>query len=69
MKKLLGSTALAISLSVGASMAVTPTDSEFSDTGDILARSAEHTDIEYDIMVQRATQAAIYYNQRPGRHG
>ena len=61
MKKLLGSTALAISLSVGASMAVTPTDSEFSDTGDILARSAEHTDIEYDIMVQRATQAAIYY--------
>ncbi|CUH41258.1 DUF1214 domain-containing protein [Ruegeria atlantica] len=32
----------------------------FNDTGDILARSAEVEDIEYKIMVQRATQAAIW---------
>ena len=43
------------------SMAVSPTGSDFNDTGDILARSAQHAEIEYDIMVQRATQAAIYY--------
>lgn len=42
-------------------MAVSPAGSDFNDTGDILARSATHTEIEYDIMVQRATQAAIYY--------
>lgn len=44
-----------------ASMAVTPTGADFNDTGDILARSKKHTNIEYDIMVQRAAQAAIYY--------
>lgn len=33
---------------------------EFNDTGDILARSAQVEDIEYQIMVQRATQAAIW---------
>ena len=43
------------------SMAVTPTGENFNDTGDILARSKQHTNIEYDIMVQRAAQAAIYY--------
>ncbi|MEP2758876.1 MAG: DUF1214 domain-containing protein [Hyphomicrobiales bacterium] len=32
----------------------------FNDTGDILARSAAVEDIEYKIMVQRATQAAIW---------
>ncbi|WP_422377818.1 DUF1214 domain-containing protein [Roseibium sp.] len=32
----------------------------FNDTGDILARSAEIEDIEFKIMVQRATQAAIW---------
>ncbi|MCR9087851.1 MAG: DUF1214 domain-containing protein [Rhodobacteraceae bacterium] len=32
----------------------------FDDTGDILARSAEVEDIEYQIMVQRATQTAIW---------
>jgi len=61
MKKLLGSTALAFHLTLGAAMAVTPTGSDFNDTGDILARSQQHSEIEYDIMVQRATQAAIYY--------
>ncbi|SPJ29203.1 DUF1254 domain-containing protein [Falsiruegeria mediterranea] len=61
MKNLLGSTALAFSLVAGAALAVSPTGSDFNDTGDILARSAQHTDIDYDIMVQRATQAAIYY--------
>lgn len=61
MKNLLGSTALAFSLMFSAALAITPTDSNFNDTGDILARSAKHTDIEYDIMVQRAAQAAIYY--------
>ncbi len=33
---------------------------EFNDTGDILARSAQVEDIEYKIMVQRATQTAIW---------
>lgn len=61
MKKFLALTAIAASLVSGASMAVTPTGENFNDTGDILARSAQHTDIEYEIMVQRATQAAIYY--------
>ena len=61
MKKLLTLTAFAASLMSGASMAVTPTGDDFNDTGDILARSKQHTNIEYDIMVQRATQAAIYY--------
>jgi hypothetical protein len=32
----------------------------FNDTGDILARSAQVKDIEYQIMVQRATQTAIW---------
>lgn len=32
----------------------------FNDTGDILARSAEIEDIEYQLMVQRATQTAIW---------
>jgi hypothetical protein len=61
MKKLLILTAIAASLVSGASMAVTPTGENFNDTGDILARSGQHTEIEYDIMVQRATQAAIHY--------
>jgi hypothetical protein len=61
MKKLLTLTAIAASLLSGTSMAITPTEKNFNDTGDILARSKQHTNIEYDIMVQRATQAAIYY--------
>ena len=61
MKKILTLTAIAASLVSGTSMAITPTDQNFNDTGDILARSKRHTNIEYDIMVQRATQAAIYY--------
>ncbi|MCP4823552.1 MAG: DUF1254 domain-containing protein [Shimia sp.] len=32
----------------------------FNDTGDILARSAQVEDIEYQMMVQRATQTAIW---------
>ena len=61
MKKILTLTVIAASLVSGASMAVTPTGNNFNDTENILARSAQHTNIEYDIMVQRATQAAIYY--------
>ncbi len=61
MKKLVALAAIAACLVSGTSMAVTPTGPDFSDTGDILARSKQHTDIEYDIMVQRATQAAIHY--------
>src|SRR5210317_1714471 len=61
MEKLITLTAIAASLVSGASMAVTPTGENFNDTGDILARSKQHANIEYDIMVQRATQAAIYY--------
>ena len=61
MKKLLTLATIAASLVSGASMAVTPTGPNFNDTGDILARSKQHTNIEYDIMVQRTTQAAIYY--------
>jgi len=61
LKKLLIFTAITTFLAPGICAAVTPTDQSFDDTGDILARSKEHTDIEYDIMVQRATQAAIYY--------
>lgn len=48
--------ALVAALSVMAPMTVAQT---FNDTGNILARSAEVKDIEYQIMVQRATQTAI----------
>ena len=61
MKKLLVFTAVAACLASQNSMAQTPTGNDFNDTGDILNRSKKHADIEYDIMVQRATQAAIYY--------
>ena len=61
MKKKLSCIAIAATFFSASSMAVTPTDKTFNDTGDILARSKAHTNIEYDIMVQRATQAAIYY--------
>ena len=46
MKKLLTLTAITASLVSGASMALTPTGDNFNDTGDILARSKQHTDIE-----------------------
>jgi hypothetical protein len=61
MKKLLVYSGIAVALMSASSMAVTPTGKNFNDTGNILARSKQHTNIEYDIMVQRATQAAIYY--------
>ena len=61
MKKSLTLAVLTASLLSSTSMATTPTDKNFNDTGDILARSKKHTNIEYDIMVQRATQAAIHY--------
>lgn len=61
MKRLLSLTTVTASILSGTAMATTPTDKNFNDTGDILARSVKHTNIEYDIMVQRATQAAIYY--------
>ena len=61
MKKKLILIAIAATLMSASSMAVTPTGKNFNDTGDILARSKQHTNIEYDIMVQRATQGAIYY--------
>ncbi|CAD0186271.1 Outer membrane porin F precursor [Ruegeria sp. THAF57] len=61
MKRLLISNTLAASLICSSAVAVTPTTSDFNDTGDILERSKKYTDIEYDIMVQRAAQAAIYY--------
>jgi hypothetical protein len=51
----------AVVLISSASLATTPTGNNFNDTGDILVRSKKHKNIEYDIMVQRATQAAIYY--------
>src|SRR5210317_830121 len=61
MKKILFVIAIAVMGFATVSMAVTPTGKNFNDTGNILARSQQHTDIEYDIMVQRAAQAAIYY--------
>lgn len=61
MKTFLRVAAIAVSICSSNSMAITPTTDNFNDTGDILARSAKYQDIEYDIMVQRATQAAIYY--------
>lgn len=61
MIKKLSFLAIAAAFVSTASWATTPTDENFNDTGDILARSKQHTNIEYDIMVQRATQAAIYY--------
>ena len=61
MKNAFTATALTFALMASTSFATTPTGADFNDTGDILARSQQHTDIEYDIMVQRATQAAIYY--------
>lgn len=48
-------------LACGVLCATTFAEEQFNDTGDILARSKQHTNIEYDIMVQRATQAAIHY--------
>ncbi|WP_216601803.1 MULTISPECIES: DUF1214 domain-containing protein [Ruegeria] len=46
---------------LGAGISASPVFSQsFNDTGDILARSAEVEDIEYKIMVQRATQTAIW---------
>ena len=61
MKKLLTFAAITVSLVSGTSMAITPTDKNFNDTGNILARSKQHTNIEYDFMVQRTAQAAVYY--------
>ncbi len=55
MKRLLTLLTAAATLLSGASMAVTPTGADFNDTGDILARSTQHPDIECQIMVQRAT--------------
>ena len=61
MNKLLTLAAITAFLMSGAAMAITPTGQNFNDTGNILERSKKHTNIEYDIMVQRAAQAAIYY--------
>jgi hypothetical protein len=61
MKRMLTVMMIAVLMAAGSVMAVTPTGKNFNDTGDILARSKKHPNIEYDIMVQRATQAAIYY--------
>ncbi len=61
MKNTLALAALSASLASNTSIAITPTDQNFNDTENILDRSQKHTDIEYEIMVQRATQAAIYY--------
>jgi hypothetical protein len=50
-----------LAVAFGMTVATTPALSQsFNDTGDILARSAEVDDIEYKIMVQRATQTAIW---------
>ncbi|TCL09566.1 hypothetical protein BXY66_1617 [Shimia isoporae] len=57
MKASLPCLGLAVALAIPAQLAFSQT---FNDTGDILARSAEVEDIEYQIMVQRATQAAIW---------
>ncbi len=57
MKTSLPCMALAFALAIPAQVAFTQT---FNDTGNILARSAEVEDIEYQMMVQRATQAAIW---------
>ena len=61
MIKLLMYSAIAAFIIPATSMAVTPTGPGFNDTGNILNRSKQHTNIEYEIMVQRASQAAIYY--------
>ena len=42
-----------------------PTEKNFNQTDGVLARALAIEDIEYKIMVQRATQTAIYY--MPGR--
>ncbi len=44
----------------------TPTTNNFDDTGQILERALKIEDIEYKIMVQRATQGAIYYMPAAG---
>ncbi len=49
--------ALAVTMSFAAQAVPAQT---FNDTGNILARSAEVEDIEYQMLVQRATQAAIW---------
>ena len=50
---------LTVSAGFNAAFAQTTTN-KFNDTGDILARSAAVEDIEYQMMVQRATQTAIW---------
>lgn len=55
--KLVSALALAAGMSVAAQAVSAQT---FNDTGNILARSAEVEDIEYQMLVQRATQAAIW---------
>lgn len=50
---------LTVSLGLNEAYAQTTTNM-FNDTGDILARSAAVEDIEYQMMVQRATQTAIW---------
>ena len=56
MKKLLTLTVITASLFSSTAFSV-----DFNDTENILERSKAHTNIEYNIMVQRATQAAIHY--------
>ncbi len=57
MKLGLSRIALTVALSVSAYATQAQT---FNDTGDILARSAQVQDVEYQMMVQRATQTAIW---------
>ncbi|NOD64914.1 DUF1214 domain-containing protein [Ruegeria sp. HKCCD6109] len=60
MKTFVRSAALAGLLGSGAVVPSVNAQQTFDDTGDILARSAQVEDIEYQIMVQRATQTALW---------
>ena len=60
MKMILIVVAIAVMNFATVSMAVTPTGENFNDTGDILARSKQHTNIEYDL--------SLIHISEPTRH-
>jgi len=61
MKKMMTAVMVAVLMAAGSVQAVenVPTEKSFDQTDGVLARARAIEDIEYKIMVQRATQAAI----------
>ena len=67
MKKMMTAVMVAVVLAAGTTWAAEPpTEKSFDQKDGVLARARAVEDIEYKIMVQRATQAAIYYMPAAG---